>query len=356
MESCPSKVVNGKLSIVEKIAGKDNYEDTFPEPPVPNPTTLEQCYKKENYTDDDCDDALGVLDDRARQLEEFQGDVISGFDSNELALSASEDSATLVEYMENRRPCGEDGPRWQVIDEYLKAVVMQLDMGDGHIRILFIFSPFCYAIYWKPGTTVTWEMLDSFKKQYLDDNLLFPWVLLLFLSQFMHLSDDICTLFFKNFVSGENENQFHLDYTNRVKDGFFEIVARNTRRHKTNPNESQEDVAYRADKMINRTIISSISRTRTESQVEERLPETVALFGRDLLEEEEDAAVDDKTKYTRQNRFAESGLVLRNITGNKLLADIDALYEEDKPNSGNTSENHRSATKNEVVDAAQPTS
>ena len=148
--------------------------------------------------------------------------------------------------MENRRPCGEDGPRWLVIDEYLKAVVMQLDMGDGLLCILFIFSPFCYAIYWKPGTAVTWEMLrkmkdtimtaqyvllnirilasencdltylDSFKKQYLDDNVLFPWVLLLFLSQFMHLSDDICTLFFKNFASGENENQFHLDYTNRV--------------------------------------------------------------------------------------------------------------------------------------------
>ena len=94
MRSCPPKVVNGKISIVEKIAGKGNWKDTFKKPPVPNPTTLEQCYKKDNYTDDDCDDALGKLGDCARHLEEFQGDVISGFDSNELALSASEDSAT----------------------------------------------------------------------------------------------------------------------------------------------------------------------------------------------------------------------------------------------------------------------
>ena len=67
------------------------------------------------------------------------------------------------------------------------------------------------------------------------------------------------------------------------------------------------------------------------------MPEIVALFGRDLLEEEEDAAVgavDAKTKYTRQNRFAKSGLVKSNTTGNKLLANIDALYDQHKPNSG----------------------
>ena len=105
-----------------------------------------------------------------------------------------------------------------------------------------------------------------------------------------------------------------------MKEGFFEFVARNTRRHKTNPNESQEDVAYRAEKTINRTIISSISRTRTESQVDERLPETVALFGRNLLEEEEEdvavGAIDAKTKYTPRLQFGKSGLVRPNITGN----------------------------------------
>ena len=148
---------------------------------------------------------------------------------------------------------------------------MMLITPDGHVCILFLFGPFCFAIYWRPGQKVTWEMLCAMKDtimsaQYvlvnvrvlstancaldLDDldsyrrllhgNLLFPWMMLLHLNQYLHVSDDMCTLFFKNFIS--TINQFHPDYTSRIKDGYLDIVARNTRRHLTNPNENQDDL------------------------------------------------------------------------------------------------------------------
>ena len=112
------------------------------------------------------------------------------------------------------------------------------------------------------------DELDSYRRL-LHDNLLFPWVMLLHMSQFLHLSDDMCTLFFKNFIS--NVNQFHPDYTSRIKDGYLDIVARNTRRHLTNPNENQDDLKIHRFNKANRAIVSSLSRTRMPGQVDECL-------------------------------------------------------------------------------------
>ena len=152
LPSCPPKVVHGKIAIAELIAGVGNYEDTFSHPPVLSPQTLAECYAKEKYSGDDSDDALGVLDDRATQMEVSRDAiVVRGFDTNEWALSASEDSSTLVEFMKNRTPYGEDGPRWQLIDTYLRVDVMMLMTPDGHVRILFLFGPFCFAIFYKHG-------------------------------------------------------------------------------------------------------------------------------------------------------------------------------------------------------------
>ena len=54
LDSCPPKIVHGKIATTELIAGVGNYEDTFANPPVPSPKTLAECYAKENYDVDDC--------------------------------------------------------------------------------------------------------------------------------------------------------------------------------------------------------------------------------------------------------------------------------------------------------------
>ena len=114
----------------------------------------------------------------------------------------------------------------------------------------------------------------------IEGNIYFGWTLFAHLHTVVHLSDDMCSHTFKNFIMYANDNinspgrngfrkSDHCDGETDIND----MWSRNTRRHKTNPNENQalSDRAYEQNRNINRQIVSALSRTRDESQVSERI-------------------------------------------------------------------------------------
>ena len=151
--------------------------------------------------------------------------------------------------------------------------------------------------------TATLPLTEALADAPIEGNIYFGWTFFAQLHTVVHLSDDMCSHSFKNFIMHAKDNinrpgrngfrkSGHCDGETDIND----MWARNTRRHKTNLTEYQalSDRAYELNRNINRTIISSISRTRNTSQVPERIDHVLDMFS---------------VVSTRRTQFGKSGLV-----------------------------------------------
>ena len=121
---------------------------------------------------------------------------------------------------------------------------MLLDVvKDNLARLVFVFDPFCYAVFWSPTcTTPSFESLSSqmntilsaqylllvFHKLLKDDlnydvmkdkiseNLVFPWMCYAHLRLFIHVPPGSCAVFFKNLIS-KTRNMFNHKFTNQIR-------------------------------------------------------------------------------------------------------------------------------------------
>ena len=178
---------------------------------------------------------------------------------------------TLVQLILERRPYGEDGPKWYHRWTFKLIVVLQINLSDGILRLAFVHCLPCNMLWWAPDVTIGWKKLRSSEDtaeslQWLNvvinkircsdfdliidtsydrpiaGNLLFVFEMNAHFNRMIHISPDMCSQAAKNFLKHLLENTNREGRNGLRKNDFLDIWARNTRRHLTNPNENQDDL------------------------------------------------------------------------------------------------------------------
>ena len=66
---------------------------------------------------------------------------------------------TLVQLILERRPYGEDGPKWYHRWTFKLIVVLQINLSDGILRLAFVHYSPCNMLWWKPNVPIGTEQL-----------------------------------------------------------------------------------------------------------------------------------------------------------------------------------------------------
>ena len=239
--------------IMDMIFGKDGWVDIFLNVPYDDPLTTQQCFDTNGYSDVEKVAALNVILRMLRLIEKEGG--ITAIDTNALALSMSDNASNLVDLMLQRRPFGEDGPCWEVLFVFFRVTVMILNSAtDDLTRLIFVFSPPCYAVSWSPTCTSTsyarfslmaetiislqfllivFGLLKTRNAAVLTydvmndkicNNLVFAWAAFAHMCLHLHLPVGVCTVVFKNILVWTEANMFSHRHTGQIRrvDGAYE--------------------------------------------------------------------------------------------------------------------------------------
>ena len=68
---------------------------------------------------------------------------------------------TLVQLILERRPYGEDGPKWYHRWTFKLIVVLQINLSDGILRLAFVHYSPCNMLWCKPNVPIGWNKLRN---------------------------------------------------------------------------------------------------------------------------------------------------------------------------------------------------
>jgi hypothetical protein len=353
--------------------------NAFNAPPKTDTDTLDECYDTNSYTQQQCYEAFTVICHDITDIERNGG--VRCIDANNKAVSASKYDS-LVSYVLSRPP--RNGHPWQLVDTYLRTSVLALDgQKDGLVRIVLIHGPFCYAVHWKSKHTMWSEnemqgmMKTVLSAEYAlvvmrllittDANLgaldrldrsihegyLFAWAMLVHMHTRLHISAPVCSLFFQNWLSGTNVNQFSCPYTNLLREGNLHMVGSNARKRARRDRASlavkQEHASstmIRYDQNLDLSIAAMLSKERQSEQHNAVVQEVYALLGRDRLSGG-DAVLASDAKHNRFKHFFCASTSILQTQDCALMRNIKDLHASSKQNQGNNA-HHRAATPDEV--------
>ncbi len=194
------------------------------------------------------------------------------------------------------------------------------------------------------------ESLDRLDRS-IHEGYLFPWAMLAHMHIRVRISAPVCLLFFKNWLSGTNVNQFTHPYTNLLREGNLHMVGRNTRRRArhdlrraTKQEEDGSSSAARLDRNLDLSIAAALSQERRSEQHDAVVREVHALLGRDRLTGAGVLLAPDAKHYRFKEFFC--GSILR-TPDCALVRNVKDLHASNKENQGNNA-HHRAATPDDV--------
>lgn len=165
LKDAPSLLSSVHILLAEWIFGKGNWENPLPDPPVANPRNIKQCYASDQYTsaqglqgfrriredvdDIDANGGFGFIDVNTAVV-----GLLKDLEDNQLADGEADykNVKSLEEYFRNSLG-------WMpFFDSQIMPVVVlrkpNLDIGGLILfRLLFLYTPFCFATFWNPQCT-----------------------------------------------------------------------------------------------------------------------------------------------------------------------------------------------------------
>jgi hypothetical protein len=182
---------------------------------------------------------------------------------------------------------------------------------------------------------------------------LIAWAMLVHMHTRVHISAPVCSLFYKNWLSGTNVNQFSRPYTNHLREGNPHMVSSNTRHyltrfgikqeHTTSSSSSSSEI--RLDQNLDLSIAAALSKERRPEQHDAVVHEVHALLGRDRLTGGAAVLAADAKHYRFKEFF--SGASILRTPDCALVRSVKSLHASSKQNQGNNA-HHRAATSDEV--------
>ena len=196
-------------------------------------TDRADCYATEEYDDEDLEIGVQAKEEGIAYLEQRKKK--NGATKARIGLW-DEDSTlmavrgiTLVQLILERRPYGEDGPKWYHRWTFKLIVVLQINMSDGILRLAFVHCSPGNMLWWAPDVTIGWKKLRSSEDtaeslQWLNvvinkirssdfdliidtsydrpiaGNLLFVFEMNAHFNRMIHISPDMCSQAAKNFL------------------------------------------------------------------------------------------------------------------------------------------------------------
>ena len=167
LSDAPSRLTNVQVLIAAMIFGEGNWEDPLPVPPVEDPENIKECFDSSKYTPQQCLGAFRRILAYTRVIDEEGG---FGFiDKNTVVVGKLKDleeddleDEDEVDYRNVKsledHLCKMGWNRF-FHSSILPVVVLKKDNLVDEVglficfRLLFLYTPFCWATFWNPNCT-----------------------------------------------------------------------------------------------------------------------------------------------------------------------------------------------------------
>lgn len=371
LPSCPPKFEEAKPIIAKKVAGDDvEIVDPIKGWPKERPENFKECHDSSLYEIDNIKNGKTLTIAELRLVGKEGG--IAAFD--ECKLIWGEDGG-LVSFMtdELESPLGIDGPKWCVVHTTIGIVILKIEwVGDGRIRVVIVFVPWCNMIFSKDDVPRTWKSLQSSEKasksahwvqnflrileapnldelvtdkslnRLVGDNIYLAFMMYVHSVKFWRLPPKTASLECKHRMLDGRLNAFHHDFTNMLRTaGFLELFGSTVR--STLSTRTDEEEKVERDNKFRR---GAIQYATNSSSIEEALQRLMHAIQYDVLGD---------GKKLNASRAGKRFVILTDTATTKMLfqsiqTKLHNLWKFSRPNPGNNL-THRASTNDEMDEA-----